>query len=41
MAQEMLNALLLPLLFSMAGGTFVFLRRPDQRTRGLLVMILF
>ena len=37
----MLNALLLPLLFSMAGGTFVFLRRPDQRARGLLVMILF
>ncbi|WP_254605524.1 hypothetical protein [Deinococcus sp. JMULE3] len=37
----MLNALLLPLLFSMAGGTFVFLRRPDARQQGLLVMILF
>ncbi|UBV43412.1 hypothetical protein LAJ19_04140 [Deinococcus taeanensis] len=37
----MLNALLLPLLFSMAGGTFVFLQRPDQRHKGLLVMILF
>ncbi|MHA0040331.1 hypothetical protein [Deinococcus sp. PEB2-63] len=37
----MLNALLLPLLFSMAGGTFVFLRRADQRANGLLIMILF
>ncbi|WP_229784489.1 hypothetical protein [Deinococcus radiotolerans] len=37
----MLNALLLPLLFSMAGGTFVFLRRPEARQQGLLVMILF
>ncbi|GGR79008.1 hypothetical protein GCM10008960_02280 [Deinococcus sedimenti] len=37
----MLNALLLPLMFSVAGGTFVFLRRPEQRPQGLLIMILF
>ena len=41
MSQELLNALLLPLIFSMAGGTFVFLRRPEQRQQGLLIMILF
>ncbi|WP_232337855.1 hypothetical protein [Deinococcus arboris] len=37
----MLNALLLPLLFSMASGTFIFLYRPEQRGQGLLILTLF
>ncbi|WP_221089078.1 hypothetical protein [Deinococcus aquaedulcis] len=41
MDQEMLNALLLPLMFSMIGGTFVFLYRPEQRAQGLLILTLF
>ncbi|EYB69746.1 hypothetical protein DEIPH_ctg002orf0070 [Deinococcus phoenicis] len=41
MSQEMLNALALPLLFSMIGGTYAYLRFPDRRSRVLLTLILF
>jgi hypothetical protein len=41
MDQEMLNALLLPLMFSMAGGTYVYLCLPDRRAQGLLILTLF
>lgn len=41
MGQEMLNALLLPLLFSMAGGTYAYLRFPERRPRVLLTLLLF
>ncbi|GGR49174.1 hypothetical protein GCM10008959_07960 [Deinococcus seoulensis] len=37
----MLNALLLPLMFSMAGGTYVYLQLPDRRAQGLLILTLF
>lgn len=37
----MLNALLLPLMFSMAGGTYVYLYLPDRRAQGLLILTLF
>ncbi len=37
----MLNALALPLLFSMLGGTYAYLRFPDRRPRVLLTLILF
>lgn len=37
----MLNALALPLLFSMIGGTYAYLRFPDRRPRVLLTLILF
>lgn len=41
MHQEMLNALALPLLFSMLGGTYAYLRFPERRPRVLLTLILF
>lgn len=37
----MLNALLLPLLFSMIGGSYAYLRFPDRRPRVLLTLVLF
>lgn len=37
----MLNALVLPLLFSMVGGTYAYLRFPERRPRVLLTLILF
>lgn len=37
----MLNALVLPLLFSMLGGTYAYLRFPERRPRVLLTLILF
>ncbi|GAA0499134.1 hypothetical protein [Deinococcus depolymerans] len=37
----MLNALLLPLMFSMVGGTYVYRRLPERRAHGLLILILF
>ncbi|WP_165794123.1 hypothetical protein [Deinococcus aerius] len=41
MSQEMLNALALPLLFSMLGGTYAYLRFPERRSKVLLTLILF
>lgn len=37
----MLNTLLLPLMFSMAGGIYVYLCVPDRRAQGLLILTLF
>ena len=37
----MLNALFFPLLFSMCGGTYLYVRFPDRRPRALLTLILF
>lgn len=37
----MLNTLLVPLLFSMLGGMYVYFSRPDQRPRTLLILTLF
>jgi len=37
----MLNALFLPLLFSMVGGSYAYLRFPDRRPRVLLTLVLF
>jgi len=41
MGQEMLNALVFPLLFSMAGGTYAYLRFPERRPKVLLTVMLF
>ncbi|WP_104991285.1 hypothetical protein [Deinococcus sp. NW-56] len=41
MGQEMLNALLFPLLFSIVGGTYAYLRFPDRRPKVLLTLVLF
>ncbi|GGM04555.1 hypothetical protein [Deinococcus aerophilus] len=41
MDQEMLNVLALPLLFSMIGGTYVFVHFRDRRPNALLVVTLF
>lgn len=41
MGQDILNALVLPLLFSMAGGSYAYLRFPERRPRVLLTLILF
>ncbi len=41
MDQGMLNVLALPLLFSMVGGTYVFVRFRDRRPNALLVVTLF
>ncbi|CAM3935671.1 hypothetical protein [Deinococcus marmoris] len=41
MDQGMLNALVLPLLFSIGGGLYLYLRFPERRPRALLVMTLF
>ncbi|MFK7602645.1 hypothetical protein ACI3L1_10575 [Deinococcus sp. SM5_A1] len=41
MDQGMLNALVLPLLFSICGGLYLYVRFPDRRPRALLVMTLF
>lgn len=37
----MLNTLVLPLLFSMLGGAYVYLRFADRRPRALLILTLF
>ena len=41
MGQDILNALVLPLLFSMGGGVYAYLRFPERRPRVLLTLILF
>ncbi|TDE85743.1 hypothetical protein [Deinococcus sp. S9] len=41
MSQEMLNVLALPLLFSVLGGSYAYLRFPDRRPNVLLTLILF
>ncbi|WP_216325361.1 hypothetical protein [Deinococcus aestuarii] len=41
MGQDILNALVLPLLFSMGGGVYAYLRFPDRRPRVLVTLILF
>ena len=41
MDQGMLNALILPLLFSMCGGTYLYIRFPERRPNALLVLTLF
>ncbi|BDP40968.1 hypothetical protein DAETH_09370 [Deinococcus aetherius] len=41
MGQDILNALVLPLLFSMGAGTYAYLRFPERRPRVLLTLILF
>lgn len=40
MDQGMLNALVLPLLFSMCSGIYLYLRFPERRPRALLVLTL-
>ncbi|THF68615.1 hypothetical protein E7T06_15595 [Deinococcus sp. Arct2-2] len=40
MDQEMLNALALPLLFSVIAGVYAYTRFPERRPRVLLVLIL-
>lgn len=37
----MLNTLVLPLLFSICGGLYLYVRFPERRPRALLVMTLF
>ncbi|CAM3565929.1 hypothetical protein DEFR109230_02985 [Deinococcus frigens] len=37
----MLNALVLPLLFSLCGGLYLYVRFPERRPRALLIMTLF
>jgi hypothetical protein len=41
MDQGILNALVLPLLFSISGGLYLYVRFPERRPRALLVMTLF
>ena len=41
MSQDMFNALILPLLFSMVGGTYAYLSFPERRPSVLLTLILF
>lgn len=37
----MLSTLILPLLFSMLAGTFIYRRFPERRPRALLILTLF
>lgn len=41
MHQDILNALLFPMLFSMSAGTYVYLRFQERRTQALLILTLF
>ncbi len=41
MDQGLINTLVLPLLFSICGGLYLYVRFPERRPRALLVMTLF